>query len=106
MLVALGVIQQNTAGQAEDRNHLQQRKAATRLLAALLGISALVFGGVSQAGAGAVDHFDPQAVPKPGGFIGLSCGGTAQPRQNIPTQARARLTPGAGSTSNPGAVLE
>ena len=52
---------------------------------------------VGQAGAGAIDHLDPQTAPELAGFFGLSGGGATQARQNIPGQAPSGLTPAAGA---------
>jgi len=71
-----------------------------------LGISALVFSGVGQAGAGAVNDFNPQAAPRLGGFFGVSGGGTAQTRQNIPRQPGSCLAPTAGAIVHAAIALE
>ena len=79
VLVTLGVIEQSARGQAEHADQLDQREAAAGLLAAGLRIGALIPGGVRRAGAGAVNDFDPQAMPELGGPFRARGGGTAQP---------------------------
>src|SRR5262245_51645152 len=58
VLVALGVIEQSASGQAEHPNELQERETAAGFLTARLRISALVFGSIGRAGAGAVNDLD------------------------------------------------
>jgi hypothetical protein len=70
VLVAFGVIEQGASGQTEDAHQLQERKTTTGFLLAGLGISPLVFLGVRQTSAGAVDEFDPPAVPELAGLLG------------------------------------
>ena len=91
VLVAFGIVKQGTRGQAEDRDQLQERKAAAGFLAAGLRISPLVFRSVGQAGGGAVDEFDPQAVPEVGGFFSGGGGGHPQPLERVQGQSLAGL---------------
>src|ERR1039457_7161576 len=63
VFVALGVVQQHAGGQTEHPQQPQQRKAATGLLAARLGIGALGFLCVREAERGGINDLGPQAVP-------------------------------------------
>ena len=106
VLVALGVIEQSPRAQAEDADQFQEREAAAGLLAAGLRIGALVFWGVGQAGAGAINHFDRQTAPELAGFLGLGRRGATQARQPVPGHPGARLTVGAGAGVNLAAAQE
>src|SRR5262249_31381176 len=72
----------------------QQRKTTAGFLAAGLRISALVFRGVRQAGAGAVDENDPQTVPQLSGFFSGGGDGHAQTLEPIQGQPLAGLAIG------------
>jgi hypothetical protein len=106
VLVAFGVIEQDAAGQAEDADELQQRKAAAGFLAAGLGISPLVLRGVGQAGGGAVDEFDSQAVPEVSWFFGDGGGGDTQPLKRVQGQSLSGLAISTGASIHTNPLME
>ena len=63
-LVALNVIEEHAAGEAEKAHAFESRKTAARFLRTGLGISALIFGRVGQTEGGAVDDFGFEAIPE------------------------------------------
>jgi hypothetical protein len=52
-------------------HHLQEGKAAAGFLFLGLRVGALIFRGVRQADAGAVNHFDAEALPELAGLLGV-----------------------------------
>ncbi len=97
VLVALGVIEQNAGGQAEHPDELQEWKTAAGFLTARLRISALIFGRVGRAGAGAVNDFNTETMPELASFLSRGSGGAAQARQEVPRHPVSGLTVGAGA---------
>ncbi len=84
VLVALGVVEQDAGGQAEDTDQFQERETTSAFLCAGLGIGALVFGGVWRADGGAINDFDTEATPELSGFLCIRGGGAAQAWQQFP----------------------
>src|SRR5262249_47906554 len=57
-------------------------------------------------GGGAINDFDPQLMPKPGGLLGVSGHGATQTRQNMVRQAAAGLAPTAGARLDSRALVQ
>lgn len=66
----------------------------------------MVFARVGQAGAGAVDDFDGQAVPELSGLFSGSSGGATQAGQGVQRQAVAGLAIGSGAFGDASALLQ
>ena len=110
VFVAFGIVEEGAAGQAEDADELEQRKAAPGFLGTKLGISALVFEGIRQRESGAVDDFGPQPMPQGllEGTVGIGLGGDgmAQALEGVQGQAQASLTVGAGAFGDAAQVVK
>jgi hypothetical protein len=110
MFVALGVIEQPAAAQAEEAHHLQERKTAARLLGTGLGIGALIFRGVGESDGGAVEDFGVEVMPKRLGWrqelIGPRDPRLANALESLQGQAEAGLTVSAVVVIDTPAVLE
>src|SRR5436309_1902813 len=100
VLVAFGVVQQDTTAQAEDADELEQGKTAAGFLGAGLRISPLVLRSVGQRHGGAVDDFGPQAIPEflrlGQELLGLGGDGMANALEPLQGQAQAGLAIAAG----------
>ena len=101
VFVALGIVEQSARRQAKHADHLQERKTTAAFLFPRLRVRALIFRGVGQADAGAVDDFDAEFLPELAGLLGVRRHGTTQTGQDIERQPVARLAISTGPLANP-----
>ena len=103
VLVAFGVVEQGAGGQAEYADQLQEWKSTARFLTSGLEISTLIFPGIGQADAGAINNFDTEPLPEFTGAVSAGGQGATQPWQDVPRQTQPCLAIGAGARA--GTVL-